>query len=163
MCKLNNEEWYIHERLQNQMNWYNCKSKQCKFFYNILLSINIIISSLIPFTTVLITSFPIAKYIVALMGSLVTILSGFISTFQYKKKWIDYRVASEILTKEYYKYNMKVEPYDRDERLNLSTLVQNTETYISKENANWIKYNTNKSSKKNQEKGEDNNVAIQKL
>ena len=47
--------------------------------------------------------------LVAIMGSVVAIISGFLSTFQFQKKWIEYRTTSETLKHEKYLFEMDLE------------------------------------------------------
>jgi hypothetical protein len=131
------EGWYIKSRLDYQLAYYSNKATSYKKYYNWLVAADIIISALISFTA-LFSTYYFTKYVIALMGVSVTVISGFLSTFQFDKKWIEYRTTAETLKHEKYAYEMGIEPYDQENKI--SVLVNNIETLISKENTNWAYY-----------------------
>ena len=156
VAQKNKEEWYIKTRLEDQIEWYGSKSTNYKKKYNALVIADIVLSAFIPCAALFITSFSVAKYVIAIMGSVVAIISGFLSTFQFQKKWIEYRTTSETLKHEKYLFEMDLEPYDTYDKI--SILVRNVESLISKENTNWAFYiqkHNNKSNKKSKRKGDN--------
>ena len=98
--------------LLGEQDWHDRKSTQYKRFYTILAIISIVITSFIPFTSLFMDDFPSARYIVALMGSLITIVSTINATFKWHEKWIDYRVTAEILKYHRCLYETRSSPYN---------------------------------------------------
>lgn len=130
------------EFLNHEIQWYDDESILYKKWYTCLVVVDIIISALIPFTTIFITNFPFTQYIVALMGSIVTIISGFLATFQFHEKWIEYRITAENLKHHRSLFNIGVYPYNSDDKIDL--LIKNIIAIIHKENTNWVSNEKNK-------------------
>jgi len=137
-----NAENYLLEYLQ----YYDEKSISYKKWYTIFVVLDIVISAFIPFATLFIDIFSPTKYIVAFMGSVITIVSAFKTAFRFHISWVQYRTTAEIL--KYHKYLFETEsyPYKGENRGEL--LISNVNSIVEKENRNWrsIELNNKKSS-----------------
>jgi len=140
---------YIEDRIEDELAWYSAKASSNKKWYYGLVSIQIVLAAMIPFVT-LFSDIEITKYMIALLATIVTIVSGALSTFQYQKKWIEYRTTSETIKHEKFMFLSKINPYNLKNRN--SVLVKRIEALISKENTSWSFYAQNI----NSESEEDN-------
>lgn len=135
---------YIINRLNQQINWYDKKSKKHQNWYKILKALEITLSVSIPILShILSTNFKITSVI---LSSGILLCEGMISLFNHQKNWIEYRKTSELLKQEKYMYLFKSGVY-RDELYPNITLVERCETIISNENINWANLQTNNDKK----------------
>ncbi|WP_368487609.1 DUF4231 domain-containing protein [Clostridium sp. BJN0013] len=132
------------EYLESYYNYYDIKAISYKKWYTILIIFYTTISALIPFTTLYFDTFFSAKYIIAFMGSIATIVSSLSATFGFHKKWIEYRTTAEILKFHMCLYINKFAPYNGEHRGNI--LVSNVRSIVETENKIWraISYNNKK-------------------
>ena len=121
--------------LMQTLEWYDKKSILYKRWYTTLIVLNIITSALIPFVTLFMDIFSITRYIVALMGSIVTIISTFKATFGFHEKWVWYRSTTEILRYHKYLFETECAPYKGEDKNQL--LVSNVYSIVNKENRKW--------------------------
>lgn len=126
-----NPEAYLTEALE----FYDSKSILYKKWYTVLVTLDIITSALIPFITLFFDKFHAARYIVALMGSFITIISTFKATFRFHEKWIDYRSTAETLKYHKYLFETESSPYKGEGKVEL--LISNIHLIVDKENKNW--------------------------
>jgi len=133
------ESWYLNDRLEKQINWYDDKSLKYKNWYKTLKIAEIFFSSLVPFLVVLDQILPISHYLIALSGVLSTFLAAINSLNKFHDLWLEYRTTAETLKHEKYFYLTKAGPYKnlkKEEAFIL--LVERVESLISKENTKWI-------------------------
>lgn len=121
--------------LEETYNYYDATAIINKRWYTILIIVDTALSALIPFMTLYTDNFASAKYIIALMGSVSTILSSLKATFAFQKNWIEFRTTSEILKFHRYLYENKSSPYEEDNRD--SILIANIHSIVETENKNW--------------------------
>lgn len=131
--------------LNNSLKYYDRKSISCKKWYMALILVEIILSALIPFTTLFFNSFPLAKYIVALTGSVITIASSCRAKFSFQEEWIQYRTASEILKYHRTLYNTSSPPYNNKDKDEL--LIYKVNEICMDENKSWKSMKLNISKK----------------
>lgn len=129
------EEEYIEKRIKEQMKWYDDKSIQYKKYYYRLMKASIIISAMIPVSSILIEYCRGLNIVVALMGATVSIISGIVSLSQYYNNWIKYRMTSEQLEHNLFLYQTNAKPFNEENRFEI--LVEITENIIMKNNYNW--------------------------
>lgn len=138
--KLNEiEKDYIENRILDQRRYYSkkCKMKQRRFM--VLSITSIIVASIIP-VTALLDFIPHKELITAIFGAISTILSSLIFFFRDKEIWTQYRVTSEKIKSELYKYQSKTEKYfslPDEDAFNL--FVTTCEGIMGNENEQWIK------------------------
>jgi len=133
-----NEEKYLTDRLEEQINWYDHKSqfnqKSCKR----LRMLEIICASLIPLLAGLSSSIAYSEWIIGLLGVTIAIAAAASSLYKFQENWIQYRTSAETLKHEKYLYITNSTPYSGKDKLEM--LVTRIESLISKENSNWSRY-----------------------
>jgi len=136
------QEEYIKDRVVDQIKWYGNKSSKCQKKYKIWQVIKII--ALLFVTIVSLwgdreVEFPkfsqYVSYIVGALGAFVIFIESFLKIYDYKKLWVQYRLASESLNREKLLFETNTEPYDRPEPFKL--FVQNCESIMKGENKGW--------------------------
>lgn len=138
----------VKDNIEKKIEWYDKKSKLNKIWYIFLAAFDIIISAFIPFTTLFLDSYSTTQYIVAFMGSIVTILSGLLATFQFHKLWINYRFTTETLKTHRDLFEMDVYPYNGTDKAQL--LIKNISLIESELNVIWISNEKNKNLSKSE-------------
>ncbi|MFQ5596677.1 MAG: DUF4231 domain-containing protein [Nitrospiria bacterium] len=130
------EEQYIQDRLEDQLNWYDRKSGACQRRYKWLRAIEIVCAALIPFTVgPVLNKSELSAIVAGALGVTVSIVAGLMTLYKYQENWIKYRTTAESLKHEKFLYQTKTEPYDDTEPFPL--LVKRVESLISKENTEW--------------------------
>lgn len=138
---------YLKERLNNQIEWYDKKSKTNKIWYLSLKTISYICMALTPF--ILAVGWPI--YYSGGTSLVTLICESIMSLFNYKELWITYRQTTELLTKERVMFQTSTGIY-RETEFPFADLVERCETIISKENINWTNLTQNDKKPKVEEK-----------
>lgn len=126
-----NAENYINVYLK----YYDSKSVAYKKRFLVLTVSDIILSAMIPFVVLFIDGFSAAKYIVALMGSIITIVKGLNTAFGYHKLWIEYRTVAEALKHQKDLYINNCSPYNGQNKKELLVIIVNS--ILENENRNW--------------------------
>ena len=132
------ENLYLTERLDDQINWYDRKSAMNKKWHQlgqtalIILAVLVTLSGMITYDS----KDPFwLRYVVPVIGALIALITGVLSLNKYQENWMAYRTTSETLKHEKFLFLTKTAPYDTPEAFN--RLVNRVETLISKENSNW--------------------------
>lgn len=115
-------------------------------WYILLVVLDIIVSAFIPFATLFIDNYSNTQYIVAFMGSIVTISSGILATFQFHRLWINYRFTTETLKAHRDLFEVNVYPYDGADKAQV--LIKNIMLIEAKQNTIWIYNEKNKNNPK---------------
>ncbi|XZF14084.1 DUF4231 domain-containing protein [Chitinophagaceae bacterium MMS25-I14] len=127
---------YIEDRVNPCLDWYDRKSKINKHTYFTFTISEIVLAALIPFISGMHEAdADKIKYILSLIGVILTILGGIALLGKYQEKWINYRRISENIKKEKYMYLMKVAPYDGSDAEEI--FVKNTEYEMEREVRSW--------------------------
>ena len=133
------EETYIKERLDDQIDWYSQKSKRGQNWFKSLRAVEIIAAATIPLLAGYATDAkPELIVSIGLLGVVIAFVAGFISLNKFQEIWIEYRTTSETLKHHKYLFLTKSSPYDTEDAF--QTLVHTVEALISKENSNWNNY-----------------------
>lgn len=133
------EQTYIEERLESQIQWFDQKSIINKRWYRRCQLTQLIAASLITLSGIFIgESFLHLRYLIPFLGAVIAIISGVLGLYKFQENWIQYRTTSETLKHEKYLFLTRSEPYSGKDSLKL--LVERVEGMISKENTNWSQY-----------------------
>ena len=130
-----NEQEYLSERLENQIQWYGDKSKHNQNWFKRLRLAEIVSAALIPFLSGMGDKIPYGTWIVGGLGVLIAVAAATSSLFKYHENWIQYRTTVEQLKHEKFYYLADIKPYDTEDKF--SVLVERIESLISKENSFW--------------------------
>ncbi len=134
-----NEQEYIDQRLQNQIEWYSDKSSWNQRWYKWLRIVEVICASSIPFGVSYVTNGTVAlKIVVGSLGVFVVVVTGVVALYKFQENWIQYRITSETLKHEKFLFLTKTEPYNIENPFPL--FVKRVESLISKENSSWSQY-----------------------
>ncbi len=104
----------------------------------------IILSASIPFINIFdpCTGDNIIRYIIAAIGSILTIASSVSLLGKYQERWVNYRKLAEEIDKERYLFKLSAYPYNLQNAHQL--FVSNIETIIDKEVKEWYTNNKRK-------------------
>lgn len=129
------ESNYISERLQGQMNYYKGKCKALKREYYVLSIISIVANALIPIFTIFIETSVFAKYVIASLSAVSTVLCSILLLRKTKEKWTEYRITYEQLKYEKVMYTSGVGIYNNgDEKI----FIEKCESIMCKEHNSWF-------------------------
>lgn len=130
------QEKYIKERIDDQIEWYSKKSSRAQLWFKSLRIFEISAAATIPFLVGYASK--TNQIIVGLLGVCIAIVAGIVSINKFQEIWIQYRTTSESLKHHKYLYQTESKPYDGEDSFKM--LVATTEALISKENSNWNIY-----------------------
>jgi len=131
------------DRLEDQLAWYDRKSRKCQRAFTRIKIIEIVAAATIPFLSAL--NIPrgnqawfghSVSWIIAGLGVLITILEGLLHLNQYQQNWISYRSTCEALKHEKYTYLACAAPY-KDAPDAHALLAERVESLVSQEHAKW--------------------------
>lgn len=145
------EQDYLELRFEDQINWYDKKSKFNKKMYQSLVLIEIIFSVSIPFfVSYANDENPSIKIIIGILAVCIALIAGLMNLYKFHENWISYRTTSETLKHEKYLFLTKSGVYREKESKETpyNRLVQRIESIISKENTNWQQKINEKEKKK---------------
>jgi hypothetical protein len=124
----------IFDRLENQIDWYDRKSRSARRMFKRIKVIEILSAAAIPFLAAL--SFPYDKLVTAGLGVLITVLEGLLHLNQYQQNWTAYRSTCEALKHEKYVYLANAGPYTSAAAAH-ALLAERIESTVSQEHAQW--------------------------
>jgi len=119
-------------RLQEQIGWYDEKSRVCQQRFKLLKILQIFTAAAIPVAVVL----SAADWLVAGAGALIVVLEGLQQLEQYQQNWTAYRSTCEQLKHEQFLYLAGAGPY-RDAADRDLLLAEHVEGLVSQEHAAW--------------------------
>ncbi|WP_080931446.1 DUF4231 domain-containing protein [Xanthomonas arboricola] len=136
---------YIEERVQDQIYWYDKKSKSAQRTFKVLRLAEVVFAAIIP----LIAGFEIfggsSPFVVSILGACIAVCAALIGLGNYQENWVEYRTTCESLRHEKYLFLTKTEPYDVDQAYGL--FVKRVEGLVSKENSVWSQHIRTQSTK----------------
>jgi len=142
-----NQEKYWKERLEDQIDWYDRKSRQSQKWFKRLQIASILASATIPFLAGYITETTvILKVSVGVLGLAVVAITAILGIYKFQENWLEFRTTCESLKHEKYLFLTNSEPYDTGTQFKL--LVERVESLISKENTAWSRYMKKEKKKK---------------
>jgi hypothetical protein len=127
----------IYARLEDQIDWYDRKSRSAQRIFKRMKIVEILAAALIPFLAAL--SFHNANLVTAGLGVLITVLEGILHLNQYQQLWNTYRSTCEALKHEKFTYLGNAGPYAGapDPR---AMLAERVESLVSQEHAQWSSF-----------------------
>lgn len=128
------------DRLEDQIGWYDRKSRNAQRRYKILKLAQVIIAGLIPLASVFPIPEPEFKWVTAILGLLVLIIEAVQQLNQDQQNWIAYRSTCEALKHEKYLHLAAAGPYTNAENREkqIALLADRIEGLISQEHAKWV-------------------------
>lgn len=103
MIQDKSQRYYIENRIIAQIKWYDSKAIKLQQKYKISLKTLAIISISIPVLTLFSYKY-IIKVLIAIIGSISSVISYFVSVDSCKELWLRYRSNCELLKSELHKY-----------------------------------------------------------
>ena len=130
------EKVYFADRLENEIVWYEKKSRNNKRYYYFLRVVELVSAALIPFLiNYLSADTKLLKSAIEMLSIIVVVTTGMLSLFRFHELWTEYRTNAESLKHEKYLYLSASRPYDKGDKFKL--LVERVERLISIENSRW--------------------------
>ena len=125
----------IVQRLEDQLGWYERKSRAARGAFKRIKVIEIVAAALIPFLTG--QPWPYMTYIVGSLGVIITVLEGLLHLNQYQENWSNYRKTAESLKHEKFLFLAHAGPY-AGATAPRAMLAERVEALISQENSQWV-------------------------
>lgn len=131
-----NEEQFLKERVDDQINWYDKKSQFNQRWYKCLRVGEIVSAAAIPFLAGYMSDkTPAIQVVVGFLGFVIAIIAGVVALCQFQENRVEYRTTCESLRHEKYLFLTQTEPYNVDNPFPL--FVQRVESLVSTENTKW--------------------------
>ncbi len=131
---------YINGRIIPQMKWYSSKSREYKQKYYRCMTASILLGALIPVFSAFADGSPGIKVILTLLGASVTAINAYLSLYNYRELWLDYRIIREKLLRILYCYfnNAGIFARKNTQEEKDILLVNICEEELSCENDEWL-------------------------
>jgi hypothetical protein len=123
------------ERLEDQIVWYDRKSRACKNRYMAAKLVQLTASAAIPAAVLLGPDY--AKAIPVVLGTLLVAGEGLLQLARYHENWLSYRATSEALKHEKFLFLAVAGPYTATANA-LQLLAVRIEAIVSQENSSWV-------------------------
>ena len=137
-----NHEEYLKERVDNQINWFNKKSSTNKNWYYGLGVFEIFLAISISFINITGLIEESSKSLISsIIGGLIAAIAGLLTFVKFQQNWFRYRITSESLISEKYKFITMSEPYSAEDAYN--QFVNNIELILTRENKKWAESDNN--------------------
>jgi hypothetical protein len=120
--------------MEDQINWYDRKSRSNMQWYKRMKMTEIISAAIIPFLPA--TRLPDATIVTGGLGVLITVLEGLLQLNKFHENWISYRATCESLKHEKYMFLANAAAYASAEKPR-AMLAERVEALISQEGAKW--------------------------
>lgn len=138
-----NEETYLSDRVDDQINWYDRKSQSSQLCFKGLRGFEIVAAAAIPliagFGAQLLPGWMPLEVTLGVLGASIAIASAFLSLNRCQENWMSYRTTSESLKLEKFLFLTRANPYHEEGAFTL--FVHRAERLISSENSAWLQYN----------------------
>lgn len=141
---------YKKNRLEDQIQWYDKKSKKAKKCFHLSRILIILTSASIPIISYFLIADTWTKVIIICVSVFITATESINNLMKFNEHWIEYRTISETLKKEKYMYENKAGIYN-DTNNDFPYFVERIESIISQENVNWASLNNTNNKKEKRE------------
>lgn len=139
------EKEYLENRINDQINFYEKKSKINKGCYYVYELMEICFGAAIPVISGYFIDKGWAGLAVAVLGVLIAISASVNGILKFQEKWIYYRVTIEQLKREKELFLTRSGIYlEKDKPTSFNLFVENCEEILSTENNAWKKYQNSK-------------------
>lgn len=128
----------VMARLEDQIRWYDRKSRMFQKWFKVLKTVTIFMASLIPVLAGFLNS-RYANLVASSLGGAVAIIEGVQQLNQFHANWIVYRATCEALKHEKYLYLATAGPYATAANCRL-VLAERVELLFSQEQAKWSRH-----------------------
>ena len=130
-------EDYLQTRVDDQIDWYDKKASFNQAQYKRLQLVAIVFGAAIPLLTVISfkeweTPF---RFLIALLGSAIAVVSGVSSLNKYQENWVKYRACAEALRREKYHFLTRTGGYSENDA---GLLVSRCEALMAGEQSEWM-------------------------
>lgn len=122
------------ERLEEQIGWYDLKSRSNMRWFKRIKTTEIVSAAVIPLLAV--SHLPRVAVATGILGVVITVLEGTLQLNQYHENWIRYRSTCESLKHEKYMFLASAGPYASVDRPR-AVLAERVESLVSQEHAKW--------------------------
>jgi hypothetical protein len=126
----------VMDRVEEQIRWYEARSRSNRHWYRSLKMLTIVSASLIPVVTGT-ASISHSSLITSMLGVMMTIIEGIQQVNQFHANWIGYRSICEALKREKYLYLSGTGPYGTSSR-SQALFAERVESSIAQENTRWL-------------------------
>ena len=149
-----NEQQYLDERVDDQIDWYSGKAAFNQRRFRRLQLVSIVAAAAIPFLTGYVSGDwgLMFQVLVGALGVLVAVITGVLGLMKYQENWIAYRATAEALKSEKYRFLAGAPPYDGASPF--KTLVVRCETLLREENAGWVDHMTDEGEDESPDEGD---------
>jgi hypothetical protein len=130
-----NEQPAILDRLDDQISWYDRKSKSAQKRYKVLKLVQVVAAALLPLLPVF--GIPHPEKVSAVLGLVILIIETVQQLNQDQQNRVIYRSTCEALKHEKYLFLSDAGPY-KDAEKPLALLADRIEGLISQEHAKWV-------------------------
>ncbi|MBE3580216.1 MAG: DUF4231 domain-containing protein [Thermoanaerobacteraceae bacterium] len=137
------EEEYIAKRLDEQIEWYDKKSKWNQKWYKRLKTAEFVLAASVPVLVAFVTYHWFIKVAIATAGSAVAVISAVHGLYNFHENWIEYRSVCEALKREKHLYLTRSGIYTETENP-FSLLVDRVESIMARENIAWAQVHRQK-------------------
>lgn len=127
-----NDDHPTWTRLEDQIGWYDGKSRYAQRMYKSLQAVSVGAAATIPIAA------PWAPWqVAAILGAVVAVLQTLQAVNQYQRNWITYRSTCEELRHEKFLFLAKAGPYEDAANAD-KVLAERIEETVSQEHAKWV-------------------------
>jgi hypothetical protein len=121
------------QRLEDQIAWYDTKSRLNQRFFKLLKVCQIVTAAAIPVAA---SGGAVPRWLIGAAGALIVVMEGLQQLQQYQQNWITYRATCERLRHEKFLFAVHAGPYAGANPEAL--LAERVESLVSQEHAAWV-------------------------
>ena len=132
---------YLKSRVDDQIKWYDEKSKNAQKYYKAYQIIEIILAASIPILAGYTNTHTAIAVCVGIAGAFIAIIESVTKLYRFHENWIQYRSTCELLRYQKYLFITHSAPYNPDTETIENIFVRNIENMISSENNQWKNLN----------------------
>ena len=126
----------VIERLDDQISWYDDRSKQNQRRFKWLKYVEIVAAALIP---ILAAFNGVPQWVAAILGGLVVVCEAVLHLNKYQENWLTYRSTAEALKHEKFLYLAHAGAYAGSANPRV-LLAERIEALVTDENTKWISH-----------------------